>query len=1097
MYSDLVFILKYFILNLYLILVSIIHKQIFHVLLNSCLFIFLCKMDDLYDNLENYNDVNIVDELKCENRELKLKLEEISKAMGILQKNILQDFDKVNSEYKQLEINYSSLLKTARAEIERKTEMIKDLNFQKDMIVINAMKATGKNVLNVKKGNFNPKEKGKTNNKTLDNVVNKQKQNIRAAPASNHHKDNGVDSSCTPSIDTISIKSTSNKSTSSEEKVAKPIGESCEINKNKENYSKDSHKDESLQSSKKVIMNRRKSMLGMSQHEAKFSSDDDAEEKCSTARKSPLRSDLKHNEWCDTRDYRIEPHEYYEPSKEYSRFRTSRYTNYEKFRNVDRHENFQKNRRQYSSERDQQRHINEYNEEYHVRGDYGKQRLSRTNSPSTDKYNRSKSRDRRFNYDRDNYRENDKHSNRYYEHTAVKYRTRHDYDEPCSKRQKMDIHGKSAAEMNIYANNKERELTERNHVSKSQYKLNSSCQSPDHVNVENSGSQHFVKEIMNTAETKLEDPRISSKKYILKTSNDSTILSTVVGRDIDMQFVDKTLWGIEKYDVPAVLSKPVFDRENDDLLKEIYMDIDNPELHDTLESGEIDDMNDDIATIYSKEIDKEHVNGKDGLSKANTDSETRNLNVSKEEVDTKTLEKSLKTKFKIPKIKKPDKMDTETDLAHLEACDINKKNITDLDASVKNHQHIIQNIEHVSDKKCNKNDFKDNSESDKAIIDKRTQDIIRTIEGDLELSDEASDIVEFHNDINKKSNENSHESKAILNMDKESNSTIRKENKSDITSLTPEPISSKKADTAKPITKDSLKESSKKRKSKRKTIEQKETHSVTSEKQNEKCHNTKKSKEKESKKNVSKQTVSKFSDLFGDSSSLITPDDLGLNNMQVQSANKYTSIFDNTQDAVDLSVEDIAKTLTRANKVNAFDSVVDKSQDKKVADFITSNFSVNVTVVDENGENKTEDVQSPLNNVYENTKSETLTDGFNIVKTVIISSGIQPECSAESSTSVATPQIHAPSLAPITNDVILKKCPLNSIKALATSTPQKCLEHIDVAERDSICTAPSEDVSVSMTNSSSLNNTDALQREDIPDVRIFVRRRRKPVRKVT
>ncbi|XP_047526630.1 uncharacterized protein LOC125063944 isoform X2 [Vanessa atalanta] len=1047
-------------------------------------------MGDLYDNLENYNDVNIVDELKCENRELKLKLEEISKAMGKLQK----DFDKVNSEYKQLEINYSSLLKTARAEIERKTEMIKDLNFQKDMIVINAMKATGKNVLNVKKGNFNPKEKGKTNNKTLDNV-NKQKPNIRVAPASNHHKDNGVDSSYTPSIDTISIKSTGNKSTSSEEKLTKPVGESCEINKNKENYSKDSHKDESLQSSKKVIMNRRKSMQGMSQHEAKFSSDDDAEAKYSTARKSPLRSDLKHNEWCDTRDYRIEPHEYYEPSKEYSRFRTSRYTNYEKFRNVDRHENFQKNRRQYSPERDQQRHINEYNEEYHVRGDYGKQRLSRTNSPSTDKYNRSKSRDRRFNYDRDNYRENDKHSNRYYEHTAVKYRTRHDYDEPCSKRQKMDIHGKSAAEMNIYANNKERELTERNHVSKSQYKLNSSCQSPDHVNVENSGSQHFVKEIMNTAETKLEDPRISSKKYILKTSNDSTILSTVVGRDIDMQFVDKALWGIEKNDVPAVLSKPVFDRENNDLLKEIYMDIDNPELHHTLESGEIDDFNDDIATNYSKEIDKEHDNGKDELSKANTDSETRNLNISKEEVDTKT---SLKTKFKIPKIKKPDKMN-EKDLAHQEPCDITKKKITD-DTSVKNHQHIIQNIELVSDKQYNnKIDIKDNSEPDKAIIDKRTQDIIRTIEGDLELSDEASDIVEFHNDVNKKSNDNSHESKTILNMDKDSNSTIRNENKSDVTSLTPEPISSKKADTPKSVTKDSLKESSKKRKSKRKTIEQKETHSVTLEQHNEKCHNTKKSKGKESKKMVSKQTISKFSDLFGDSSSLITPDDLGLNNMQVQPANKYTSIFDNTQDAVDLSVEDIAKTLTRANKVNAFDSVVDKSQDKKVADFITSNFSVNVTVVDENAENKTEDVQSPLNNVYENTKSETLTDGSNIVKTVIISSGIQPECSAESSTSVATPQIHAPSLAPITNDVILKKCPLNSIKALATSTPQKCIEHVDVAQRDSFCTAPSEDVSASMnmTNSSSLNNTDALQREDIPDVRIFVRRRRKPVRKAT
>lgn len=42
--------------------------------------------------------------------------------------NILQDFDKLNTEYKKLEFNYSSLLKTARAEIERKGEIIKNLN---------------------------------------------------------------------------------------------------------------------------------------------------------------------------------------------------------------------------------------------------------------------------------------------------------------------------------------------------------------------------------------------------------------------------------------------------------------------------------------------------------------------------------------------------------------------------------------------------------------------------------------------------------------------------------------------------------------------------------------------------------------------------------------------------------------------------------------------------------------------------------------------------------------------------------------------------------------------------------------------------------
>lgn len=44
--------------------------------------------------------------------------------------NILQDFDKLSGEFKNLERNYSSLLKTARAEIERKTETIKNLNLE-------------------------------------------------------------------------------------------------------------------------------------------------------------------------------------------------------------------------------------------------------------------------------------------------------------------------------------------------------------------------------------------------------------------------------------------------------------------------------------------------------------------------------------------------------------------------------------------------------------------------------------------------------------------------------------------------------------------------------------------------------------------------------------------------------------------------------------------------------------------------------------------------------------------------------------------------------------------------------------------------------
>ncbi|XP_063621111.1 uncharacterized protein LOC134793465 isoform X2 [Cydia splendana] len=92
-------------------------------------------MDVLYDDLENYDDVEALNRLKTENSDLKHKLECCTVNMQKLQK----DFDKLEAEFKRLESNYSSLLKISRAEIQRKTDMITNLNIEKDLLVIRAV----------------------------------------------------------------------------------------------------------------------------------------------------------------------------------------------------------------------------------------------------------------------------------------------------------------------------------------------------------------------------------------------------------------------------------------------------------------------------------------------------------------------------------------------------------------------------------------------------------------------------------------------------------------------------------------------------------------------------------------------------------------------------------------------------------------------------------------------------------------------------------------------------------------------------------------------------------------------------------------------
>lgn len=604
---------------------------------------------------------------------------------------------------------------------------------------------------------------------------------------------------------------------------------------------------------------------------------------------------------------------------------------------------------------------------------------------------------------------------------------------------------------------------------------------------------------MGTAATKLEDPRVSNKKYILSLPNNT--LSTVVGRNIDLKMVDKSVWGIEKIDVPAALTKRISEQNSDILLKDICMNIEDPSLHDSLESGEIQSYDhDDLSTFNSGDIDKDDGNETNNKHQ-NTDSRTLILTDLKEKVIYKKVsEKPINNKFKIPKINKP-VLDVPK-LYEKQTCnksDTNLPDLRDLNDDVEKHQPSEHNINTADpDKLCFENELPKNiviQNSEQIDSDKR-KEIMKTIEGDLELSDEASDVE--LNDTNQKWSKTGSDKVQNVKKDLMIYPSLQ-ENNSATTIPHSAKISNKKTDKTKSLTisgstKDSSKESSKKRKRKRKSSEQnemKESHDAKKPKEKE-CKKSL-SEDKKEKERLSKETLNKFSDLFGDSSSLITPDDLGINNVPVQSGEKYSSIFENTQDAVDLSGEVVVSKLTSTNKSDTIDAVINNSAFdtavEKVCDENTAsknNFSVNVTVVNDNVDINAEIKNANLNNAYENAKSEMSANENSIVKTVVISSGTQNECVSES-VSKDSSRTNVESVTANTDDIALKKSPLNNSKALATSTPPKCGDTV----------APTEEVfeSSKLSNSSYINDKIEQNEADIPDVRIFVRRRRKPVKK--
>ncbi|XP_045512978.1 uncharacterized protein LOC123707181 isoform X1 [Pieris brassicae] len=428
-------------------------------------------MENIYDDLENYEEANIIEDLKNENSELKKKLEQYSSTINQLQINIFQDFENLSSEYKKLELNYSSLLKTARAEIERKTNMITQLNLEKDMMVIQAFQNKGRQCF--RKVTYN----NKTTSKNTD---------IDSRPKTEDIHCKMVGKRKSGHLCTMDIK----------ENVLDSKQKTC--SKNIPNFK------ETIPSQFK---NRRDEEHVHLPKELRLR-DDEALDKKSKNSDTIEFKPLYHNASVSTRSDNDRHSDYLYRQREKARHRRN-----------------------------------------------SPQRISRhrSRSPPADRFSRHKSHDIRKLY---NDLEHSAHQDRIpvnqIEQPVLKHKVLPHSEEPSQKKIRVDSYGTYAGTEKICGDS---ELISFSAALTEPEDPFGSCQSPDYLYCDADHSS--IKEIIHTATTPQADPRITSKKYIVRAENGKEVLKCNSTSEIYLQRVNPSLWGIPKVIIPdALLQKP-------------------------------------------------------------------------------------------------------------------------------------------------------------------------------------------------------------------------------------------------------------------------------------------------------------------------------------------------------------------------------------------------------------------------------------------------------------------------------------------------------------------------------------------------------------
>ncbi|XP_011551323.3 uncharacterized protein DDB_G0283697 isoform X1 [Plutella xylostella] len=557
-------------------------------------------MVDIYDNLENYEEILGYDRLKAENKELKQKIGEHESALAKLQKEILQDFDDLTTEHQRLLANYSSLLKTARAEIERKTQVITNINNEKDQLFLKFLSdSTNKNPAQGKRGG---KRKAKTKEgipppckpPAEESLLNKE------ALIQNKSKDDHSKEQTTPTQDRAQKQQVALRTLIKD--------------KNKEN-----------KSSGVVpcsIASRRKSAPISRLDHPVFSSDEEDETKSPAIppRDEPdvvserfIENRLKQiaSEVCvlDNRD-----HHQRESQRESLIDRPTRYSREQEtrdwYRDRDRYDDKSRDRdrRRSSNERPLRGRptYRETNERY--RNDNSRHRAS----PPRGNYQRNKSRDRRrefFERERqepefDRYRKPFHHEqpvkHKYhdeYEGSGTKHKHYDDYEEPVLKRRRTD--SRNADE---YSKDSAQPHDKMYH----QWR-HTSCQSPDEVFVDTVLPSHPIREIMGTSEIPQPDPRFLSSKYVDVNDGNKKMRLSASAAQVKLSKVGP--WTNSTKDQRAPDIREAIPHKE-------YSRVDHNLANDSMESGEINDI-DIYSDIFT---DRDHIPSKLAEDANNCDS---------------------------------------------------------------------------------------------------------------------------------------------------------------------------------------------------------------------------------------------------------------------------------------------------------------------------------------------------------------------------------------------------------------------------------------------------------------------------------------------
>ncbi|KAH9632210.1 hypothetical protein HF086_015242 [Spodoptera exigua] len=1005
-------------------------------------------MDALYEDLSNYEDVNAVAELREENKELKVKLEEYASAMEKLQK----DYDKLELEFKMLEHNYSSL---------------------KDMMVLEALKSGKKIRRNFK----NPMLSSSRERAQHDNCKKERGNDKYVKEEPSHRSFERKETTSLPAQDRFPESSTCTRNRY--EKTSVKADYSDRENNVKENipHHKTEHYDP-LQVLAGSIKNRRKSMPAASAHSDTLSPDEDFERnvktkdtrtdnrnlhKASLDRHSNKIGESSH---LDDRTYKYQS----SSSRDMYKGRTSRYDT-PPHRGRENYEVPPRYRKHPSPERVHKRLHRDYQDDYYRQEQRRYQGRSFESPPNSHSRHWQRLSDNRANYEKQSYEQNKQRHQYEDKQNSTKYRQSSECDEPQPKRQRTEHLAHS--DTNI---KEDRRHPENQPIctqpmpafSPHEYdSLRFSCQSPDSVHME-SAIPHPVKEIMAVAAIPLEDPRLSSLKYVVVKENGEDRLSTNVGLNVDLKPIDRSYYDVPPVNVPAALERRP---STDSFISDIYRDVDNPitNINTSFESGEVRETDNEYHDIYDRpkpsKYETQHKQDENDFPK-------QSLNVEKPSHDN----------YVIPKIGQNRNTSHNKDVPIKHSCEtvsqsknIQKKGAAEV--SLPKKSFSSENKSEQQPASLPNNSIQRENQS-QVMLNK-----MAIVANDLELSDDTSDNVDVHKHVEQEKVEKSYKSLTNINKkEKESESLAPSFN------VTTNPVDDVKTKNTPDDVNREL-ESVKKQKGKKSKGKSKSKDSPkdSAESLEAKCHSEKKVRSKKDKDIKPKKTKEKFSDLFGDSNSLVTPEDLGIPS--------YVPISEDAQDAVDININ---------KAIDASPLRIDKEEVPLVQTQTPIEMKETTTVsnVLKEAESK-ENHKLPSPIVYENLNPGIDSNDTDVVKTVIISTGVQPGICNANTQVIRNPADHSMPTDVISKPTALEYKKHDVLKALATSTPQKeftdkTSKETDDGTMDSASKSDVVKAVLTISNAEQVtkqNEVNSLDSQDAPDVRIFMKRRRKVIKR--